>query len=117
MSVEPKIGKVPISGDAKNAQPILLLTALTLGGVTVSETWACVEVMPNNDGVMDKYSKVEVVHRNAPLSASDAVGRHPLALILWNNGRPGKVFPVTYFNLRYVRTTGANNTRKQHFFL
>ena len=116
VSVEPKIGDVPISGDAKHAQPTLFLDVNDIDAKT-QQSWACVEVTPNDAGHLDKDSKVVIVHRNSPISADEAVGRHPLALILWSNGKPGRVFELTFFNLKYVRTSGTGNTRKTHYFL
>ena len=85
---------------------------------TTLQSWACVEVAPRADGTLDPRVPPTVAHRNAPTSTDPAVGRHPLALILWQAGTPSRVFEVTYFNLRYVRTTpGPGRGVAQHFFL
>ena len=115
--VEPVINGVPISGDAVKGQPLLALEVAQMDAVTLS-SWACVEVTPKTDGSLDPKAPPVVVHRNTPVSNDPALGRHPLALVLWQNGAPARVFEVTYFNLRYYRTTPApGQGLARHFFL
>jgi hypothetical protein len=117
--------KVPISGYEKHpASPRLSLDAKDINTVT-QESWACVEVTPTEDGeIADAKGqlaagvKIEVLHRSSPTAGpNDKAGRHPLALILWNDGRPMKVFEITFFNLRYFRTSPAPGGGPQrHYF-
>lgn len=114
--MEPAINKVPISGDAKHSQPRLKLNPSDVN--EKGESWVCVEVTPYEDGKLDAKSLIEVVHRRTPFRADEKVGRHPLALILWDAEKPRSVFAVTYFNLRYYRTTPApGGGARRHFFL
>ena len=117
--LEPVIGGTPVSGnpDDGTPAPALTLDPAQMDGATL-QSWACVEVSPKADGTLDPAVPPVVVHRSTPTSTNPALGRHPLALILWQAGRPSRVFEVTYFNLRYVRTTpGAGRGLAQHFFL
>lgn len=114
----------PISGDAAKriAQPTLRLDrAVATKGL---ESWVCLEVTPLKDGTLNDKSgalaagaKIEVVHRNAPTLFGQATGRHPLALIVWSASGPARIYPVTFFNLRYHRTTPApGKGSAQHLF-
>ncbi len=98
---EPKIGKVPMSGDADHAAPALRLDPKEAN--EHGESWACLEVEPNAAGELTKDSRIEIVHTNAPVSRKKAVGRCPLVQILWRDGRPTRAFAIVMFNLRYVR--------------
>jgi hypothetical protein len=116
-NIEPLIGGTPISGDAAGGvpQPELELEAAQMDAGTL-QSWACVEVTPKADGTLDPKTPPVVAHRDVPVSTDPALGRHPLALILWAGGVPSRMFQVTYFNLRYYRTTPGQGVA-QHFFL
>lgn len=109
---------VPITGDDKNGVPSLTLNSDDIDGDT-QQSWVCLEVTPNDDGSLDKNSLIQITHRDSPTSIDEKIGRQPLALILWNNGKPLKAYPQVWFNLRYARTTpqSAGNGLPRHFFL
>lgn len=110
--MEPVISGAPISEG-----PALALEVAQMD-VKTQQSWACVEVSPREDGTLDPRVPPVVAHRNAPTSTDPALGRHPLALILWQAGTPSRAFEMTYFNLRYVRTNPvAGQGVAQHFFL
>lgn len=114
----------PISGDAvkKLAQPTLRLARAV--ATAQLESWICIEVTPAKDGTLaDKTGAlakgvvIEVVHRDAPTLTGKDTGRHPLALIVWSASGPARVWPITFFNLRYHRTTPApGQGAAQHLF-
>lgn len=113
-----------VSGDAakKTAPPTLRLDRSV--ATAQLESWVCVEVTPAADGTLaDKTGAlakgviIEVVHRNAPVLRGKATGRHPLALIVWSASGPARIWPITFFNLRYHRTTPApGKGADQHLF-
>ncbi len=113
---EPKIGSVPMSGDATHPQPALILNPAV--ATAAGESWACLEVEPDADGFLNKASRIEIVHSREPVSRLKSVGRCPLALIVWRDKQPLFAVDIVYFNLRYVRVlkeAGAGPV--QHFFL
>lgn len=117
--IRTKEGKnVPMTGDDKNAAPALDLDPKIVNQ-TLQQSWACLEVTPNNDGSLDKKSLVQIVHRNAPTSVDPKVGRQALALITWANNVPQRVYAQIWFNLKYARTTPqtVGNGIPRHLFL
>lgn len=126
--LEPTItegGKViPISGDAvkKLAPPTLRLDRALANAAL--ESWVCLEVTPAKDGTLvdakgalKEGVKIEVVHASAPTLTGKDTGRHPLALIVWGKSGPARIWPITFFNLRYHRTTPApGQGAAQHLF-
>lgn len=113
---EPTIGKVPISGAAGVIPPRLMLKP----GVANADgqSWACLEVEPDADGILTPESRRELVHTNQPVSHALNLGRCPIALILWRDRRPVAAIAIVYFNLRYARHTPAPGSGAvQHFFL
>lgn len=124
LGMEPVIAGIPISGDAvkRLAQPVLRLDRSV--ATAQRESWVCVEVTPSadgtladKDGALAKGVKIEVVHRDAPTRTGAATGRHPLALIAWSASGPSRIWPITFFNLRYRRTTPAPGKGvPQHLF-
>lgn len=104
---------VPMSGDARNAAPFLELDP----GVANSagESWAALEVVPNEAGEITKDARVEIIHTATPISHAKTLGRCPLVMILWKNKRPLRAEPITRFNLRYLRVVDTIGAR--HFFL
>jgi hypothetical protein len=116
ISVEPLIGKVPVSGDAKHAQPVLRLDASLVD--EIGQSWVCVEVTPDADGKLDpdgKKSKVVAVQRAWPMVMEGETGRAPLALLVLKGNR-WEVHQVAMFNLRYI-TSKAEGGKRRHFFL
>lgn len=111
--MEPKIGTVPMSGTGGALPPIL-----TLSGVSspTTESWAMLLVTPNAQGLLDKDSRIEIVHRTSLGSGIGKTGAQPLALIVWENKLPVMVWPMVFFNLRYARKTSGNEGTR-HFFL
>lgn len=113
---------VPISGDAvkKIPQPTLRLDPAV--ATAQRESWICLEVTPARDGTLADKSgalaqgvKIEVVHRNAPTLTGKATGRHPLAIIVWSAAGPSRIWPITFFHLRYRRTAPGQGAA-QHLF-
>lgn len=101
-NLEPRIGKVPISGDAKRGQPVLALEAAVANAR--GESWVCAELVI--DGALHAPKKEtwpQIVHRNDPRSVDPLLARVALALVVWQRGRPWRVVPAVYFNLRYAR--------------
>ena len=101
-------------------EPMSTGTLKLTGEITnkTKESWAILEVTPNGKGVLDKDSKLKIVHGLAPGGMTGGtVGRQPLALITWKNQRPVMVWPLVFFNLRYVRRNGSNTEPARHFFL
>lgn len=116
VAVEPLIGKVPVSGDEKTAQPVLRLDTSTVDAL--GQSWVCVEATPDADGKLDldgKLSKVEVVQRDWPVVTDGVTGRAPLALLVLKGTR-WEVHQVVMFNLRYETSQPALGKRR-HFFL
>lgn len=111
---EPTIGGKPISGGGGALPPMLELRTSEIS--STNESWAVLEVTPNADGVLDKNSKIEIVHRNSPTGQSTTIGRQALALIVWRNKLPVAVWPQVFFNLRYQQTKSAT-AGVRHFFL
>lgn len=113
---EPRIGGVPMSGGPGVPQPALKLEP---GKANANgESYAVLEVEPNEKGVLDGKSRVEIVHSTLTNSHGPKIGRQPIALILWKNKRPYRVLPIVHFNLRYERYVpppGGGDVR--HFFL
>ncbi len=121
VSVEPMIGKVPLSGGEKTKPPVLDLDP----GLTndQGESWVCVEVTPNKEGKLggekgeaDTTVKVEVVQRDAPTLMGGKTGRTPLAILRYKSAksRP-EVFQIAFFHLRYQ--SGGTAEKRRHFFL
>lgn len=116
IAVEPVIGKVPVGGDDKNAQPTLKLDASLTD--EAGQSWICVEVSPDKDGKLDAKAKkpqVVVVQREHPIALTGETGRAPLALLLRKKDR-WQVTPIAMFHLSYVTSQPAKGPR-QHFFL
>jgi hypothetical protein len=114
----------PISGDpAKRLGPPTLRLDRAVATKAL-ESWVCLEVTPTKEGKLADATgaradgvTIEVVHRNAPTLFGQATGRHPLALIVWSTSGPARIYPVTFFNLRYHRTTPApGKGSAQHLF-
>lgn len=114
----------PISGDAAKKLPPPTLRLDRVVATAQLESWVCIEVTPAADGTLaDKTGAlakgvvIEVVHRDAPTLTGKATGRHPLALIVWSASGPARILPITFFNLRYHRTTPApGKGAAQHLF-
>jgi len=115
--VEPTIKNVPVSGDEDRPQPVLALDATTVNAA--GESWVCVEVTPDDEGMIGPKAKEEasvvVVQRDHPVAMKGEAGRWPLALLVYR-GEQAQVFQVTHFNLHYVTAQPADGPRT-HFFL
>lgn len=112
---EPKIGGVPISGDANGAVPALKLLPNVAN--ENGESWACLEVEPDEKGELNSQTRIEIVHSNQPVSLDPAVGRLALAMIIWNGAIASAAFAIVHFNVRYYRRVsppGGGPVR--HFF-
>jgi hypothetical protein len=112
---EPKIGGVPMSGDATHAQPTLKLSASVAN--EAGESWVCLEVEPNSEGRLDADSRIELIHTIDTVSTKLTVGRVEVAMILWRDGSPIKALPILQFNPRYERfVPAAGGGPVRHFF-
>lgn len=95
----PKIGGQPMT--AAN-----VLLKLDAGKANArGESWIVLEVEPDAAGVLTPESRIEIVQRAVVNRHEPAIGRQPLALILFKDRRPQRVLPITHFNLRYYRVT------------
>jgi hypothetical protein len=116
--------EIPISGDAVKKLPQPTLRLASSVATEQLESWVCLEVTPAEDGKLADAKgaplagvKIEVVHRNAPTLTGKPTGRHPLALIVWSASGPARIWPITFFNLRYHRTSPApGHGLAQHLF-
>jgi hypothetical protein len=114
--LEPKIGDVPISGDARQDQPALSLKASVAN--QNGESWAMLEVEPNDVGLLTPKSRIEIVHTGDPsLSHALQLGRQPIALILWQDQQPVRAIAITHFHLRYARMALPGGGGTRHYFL
>jgi len=113
---EPKIHGGPMSGTSGKLPPILELQAGTVNAAS-NESWVVLEATPNDKGVIDKDSKLVLVHAAAPGgSIGGTVARTPVALIVWNKKLPVMVWPIVFFNLRLKKITPQTGP-VQYFFL
>ena len=71
------------------------------------ESWVCVEVVPNADGILDKDSRVEIVHTATVRSLDPQLGRAALVQVLWKAGRAWLTQEIVLFNLQYERVLPA----------
>lgn len=118
-----KSAGVPISGDAANNVPPPTLPLKPDVANARMESWVCVEVTPGatgqlagEKGQLASGVKIEVVHCSEPTLVG-AIGRQPLALIVWSKKAPSRIYPITFFNLRYHRTSPApGKGPKRHYF-
>jgi hypothetical protein len=116
---EPTIGdgKIPISGNSKNPPPALQLKPEDMDEET-QQSWACIEVTPDKDGVISKADQIRLVHRKTPGDFFGTVGTQPLALILWRDKKPIRAIDLVWFNLRYMSVQPApGRGGRRHFFL
>lgn len=116
VAVEPRIGRVPVSGTDKQPQPVLKLNPALKNDK--GESWVCVEVTPNADGALDagqEESQVVVVQRDHPIAMVGETGRAPLALLFYGAGDRPQVHQVAMFHFRYETAVVAG--RRRHFFL
>lgn len=124
LGIEPTIGGVKISGEAKKAQPRLKLDAADLGpDWDGAESWAVVEVTPTIDATgaatFTEETPVVVKHSARPTRSGALSGTHPLALILWESGRAVRAVAITMFHLRYYfQAAPADGVGgPKHFFI
>ncbi len=122
--LEPRIGKVPISGEAgKNLPPPVLVLDRAVANAR-GESWICVEVtltdegkLAAEEGGLAEGAQLVAVHRGEPTLVGK-VGRHPLAQVVWGAKGPARIFQATSFNLRHARTQPApGQGPMRHFFL
>lgn len=95
-------GRPPtINGVSLKERPRLELDAKVANAN--GESWVCVEVHPDADGLLPAESKIEIVHTNQVRSIDQALGRGALCLILWRDRRPFRAVAIKMFNLLYER--------------
>jgi hypothetical protein len=117
--VEPKIGEVPISGDAKKGglAPRLDLDAKVAGKGLVS--FIAVEAEPDALGQILDTTPLVVVHTATDkINEQDGriVGRQPLARVRWTAaGTVRDAFQIVHHNLGYARTFPLTG-KPRHFF-
>lgn len=112
---QPTINDVPIGGRNGLIPKLRLEPGIANAD---GESWVCVEVHPDADGLLPAESKIEIVHTRAPRSTDPDLGRGELCMILWRNRAPFRVLAIAMFNLRYERVLppeGAGSVR--HLFL
>ena len=112
---EPTIGGEPMSGTGGTLPPVLPLRASERDPLT-NQSWAVLVATPNAKGVIDKDSKLEIVHRRAPNSGNVSLGGIALTLIVWKAQQPIAIWPIVYFNLRYTQQKPSTGPLR-HFFL
>jgi len=110
---EPQIDGQPMSGSSGALPPVLKLQGTS---AATKESWALLNVTPNDQGLLDKDSKIEIVHRTSLSTNIGKVGSIPLALIVWKNKLPVMVWPLVFFNLHHIQKT-SSTAAPQHFFL
>lgn len=114
---EPQINGVPISGaiDGSAPQPTLPIDASVV--TEAGESWACIAVVPNAEGVLDPKSKITMVHVGNPTSTDPALGLCAVSLILWRKGRPYSLIDALYFNVRQYQRVTMPTGPVRHLFL
>lgn len=82
-------------------------------------SFAVLEVVPGADGKLTKDSRVEIVHSGDDAASTDPLlGRKPIAIILWRDRQPFRVFPLVHFHLEYQRVLPpAGGGVVRHYFL
>jgi hypothetical protein len=106
----PKVGEVKLS--PTGVQPAIALDAGVANAA--GESWICLEVMPEEDGMLIETSERRLVHTKETRSLDPKLGRCPLVQILWRGGQPFRAFEIAYYNLRYGRVmppTGGGAVR------
>ena len=118
---EPKIGKVPISGDKSNAAPVLKITAAQVDADTQT-SFVALEVEADAKGEITKDTRLSIVHtskitvRKGEKEGTE-VAMTALALIVWAGEQPAEIHPIVRHNLRYARTfPKAGQGAARHFF-
>ncbi|MEO7933200.1 MAG: hypothetical protein ABIT76_08595 [Chthoniobacterales bacterium] len=117
--LEPVIGtkKIPISGDAKHAQPALKLDPDQIDKET-QQSWVCLQVTPDKEGRLATADQIEVVQRKSAYAFVGEKGIQPVALVLWKNKRPVRAIDQVWFNLRYITILPpAGQGGRKHYFL
>lgn len=96
-----KVGGRLVRLDAETA-PALVLTPDKANAD--GESFAVIEVEPNDAGDITPESRVEIVHREVGgASLNPLIGRKAIALILWQERRPLRAIPLVHFHLEYER--------------
>lgn len=98
---EPKIGELRIS----DARALLKLDPMKVN--KNGESFVLIEVEPNENGVLDEKSRIEIVQDADPDLHSETIGRQPVALIVFRGKTPIRAFPILFFNVRYERVEPA----------
>ena len=106
----PKIGGKPMT----DAGVVLKLDAKKVNGN--GESWAVLEVEPNEEGILDDKSRIEIVQLAQVDLHEDKTGRQPLAQILFKQGSPQRLLSIVTFNLRYRRVKHATGPVDHLFF-
>jgi hypothetical protein len=113
----PLIDGQPMNGAGGKPAPLLELDAADVNADGTS--WCVLEVVPNAQGVLDKNSRIELIHTgDASKSKDPNLGRKPITLLLWRAGRPVQVIAAVRFCLLYFRVIPtAGGGVVQHLFL
>lgn len=110
-----KAGGKRVALNATPAPALVLNPSLVNGN---GESYAVLEVVPDAQGNLTKDSRVEIVQSDSSAPSLDpALGKKVIALILWRERQPVRVFPLVHFHLEYQRvipTAGGGAVR--HYF-
>jgi hypothetical protein len=119
-AIEPTIGDTPASKGtpaAKGARMSQSILKLNPSEVNADgESWACVEVEPNEQGLLTAKTRVEVIHTKAPNDFTPTRAREPLVLIVWRKANPVRIEPIRQWCMQYYRIQ-ESATFYRHVFL
>lgn len=112
---EPKIGGEKISGEDGITRPFLVLDEAVANAA--GESWVCIEVTKiNAQGLIDKESKLAMVHTSQPTSLERERALCPVCLILWPQGVPVIGVEDLTANVRYERVERRVGPPRHYFF-
>lgn len=119
-AIEPTIGDTPATKNtpaAKGARMSQSILKLNPSEVNADgESWACVEVEPNEQGLITAKSRVEVIHTKEPNDFTPKRAREPLVLIVWRKGNPVRIEAIRQWCMQYYRIQ-ESATFYRHVFL
>ncbi|MCB1209197.1 MAG: hypothetical protein KDK97_07720 [Verrucomicrobiales bacterium] len=107
-----------ISGRLLDEDPVPLLK-LVGGPNRELRSWVCLDVRVDaKTGAIDQADKGAVAITHAREPDSREVGRHPLAMLIWNADRTTvrRVHQITHFNLQHRFTKAVAGKPSRHLF-
>jgi hypothetical protein len=81
------------------------------------ESWLAVEVETQEDGILRKGSRVEVIHTDDPMYFTPTIARYPLTLIVWKGKLAVLIDQVVHWNLQYHRVPESRGSGLRPVFL